>query len=149
MYYNEKNSLIVEDIELLVGPNCTIEGLKTAIKKKLELGENAADFLLFYWEMCLNDNYSNETKLVDLGSGHAIDLSMEYPTATLKDVFKPQHPVMISSDETRRIIHPKSGMRASYFFTPTLVKNFETELTLTSKVRLPFTCLPTYCSVLL
>ena len=139
----KKNYIIVEHIELRVGPNCTIEGLKTAIKKKLELGEDAADFLLFYWEMCLNDNYSKETKLVDLGSGHAIDLSMEYPTATLRDVTKPQHSVMISSDVTRRIIHPTRGMRASYFFTPTHVKNFETELTLTSKVRLPFTYLPT------
>ena len=79
---------------------------------------------------------------MDLGiDPPSFDFSMEYPTATLRDVVKPQNPVMISSDIPRRIIHPKRGMRAGLFFTPIHVKDFETELTLTSKVKLPFTYL--------
>ena len=102
-----KNSfIIVEPIELRVGPKCTIEGLKTAIKKKLELGEDAADFFLFYWELCLDDHHSKETKLVDLG--HPVDiLSMEYPTAgKTSDKLLPPVPVFIKSDEVRKIVVP-------------------------------------------
>ena len=105
------------------------------------LGQDAANFFLFNWEVRLDDHYTKETKLVDLGIGPTFDFSMEYPTATLRDVVKPQNPVMISSDVTRRIIHPTRGMRAGLLFTPTHTKDLERELTLTSKVRLPFTYL--------
>ena len=102
------------------------------------MGQDAANFFLFYCELRLDDHYTKETKLVDLGIGPTFDFSMEYPTATLRDVVKPQNPVMISSDIPRLIIHPPRGMRAGSFFTPTHI-NTETEFTLTSKVRLPFT----------
>ena len=135
-------SSIVESINLQVGSDCTIETLTLAIKNKLGLREDAADFFLFYWEVCLNDHYTKETKLVDLGiDPPSFDFSMEYPTATLRDVVKPQNPVMISSDIPRRIIHPKRGMRAGLFFTPDHIKDIERELTLTSKVSLLFTYL--------
>jgi hypothetical protein len=104
------------------------------------LGLTPADFFLFHWEVRLDD-LSKETKLVDLGIGPTFDLSMEYPTATLNDIIKPQLPVKISSDMTRLIIHPKSGMRAGLFFTPDHIKDIERELTLTSKVSLLFTYL--------
>ena len=97
-----------------------------------------ADFFLSNWEVRLDDHYSKETKLVDLGIGPPFDFSIEYPTATLRDVVKPQHPVKISSDITRLIIHKT---KAGLFFTPTHVKDVERELILTSKVRLPFTYL--------
>ena len=127
-------SSIVESINLQVGSDCTIEELKDAIKR--ELGLTPADFFLSNWEVRLDDHYSKETKLVDLGIGPPFDFSIEYPTATLRDVVKPQHPVKISSDITRLIIHKT---KAGLFFTPTHVKDVERELTLTSKVRLPFT----------
>jgi len=105
-----------EPIELRVRDDCTIEGLKTAIKKKLELGEDAADFLLFYWELCLDDHHSKETKLVDLG--HPIDnLLMEYPAAgKLSDIINKPDLVKISSDKPRKIIKPKPGRTAEEFY---------------------------------
>jgi hypothetical protein len=107
---------ILEPIELRVRDDCTIEGLKTAIKKKLELGEDAADFLLFYWELCLDDHHSKETKLVELG--HPIDtLLMEYPTAgRFSDGINKPDPVKISSDKPRKIIQPKPARTAEEFY---------------------------------
>ena len=132
----KKNYIIVEHIKLRVGPNCTIEGLKTAIKKKLELGENAADFLLFYWEMCLNDNYSKETKLVDLGFGHTIDLSMEYPTAgKISDKLNPPVPVIIKSDEVRKIVLPhKLGRSPGKYWDDCEINSTERRIQLSSIV---------------
>ena len=131
-------SSIAESINLQVGSDCTIEELKDTIKDELGLGQDAANFFLFNWEVRLDDHYTKETKLVDLGIGPTFDFSMEYPTATLRDVVKPQNPVMISSDIPRLIIHPKRGMKAGLLFTTAHI-NSETEFTLTSKVRLPFT----------
>ena len=101
----------------------------------MALGQDAADFFLSNWEVRLDDHHSKETKLVDLGIGPTFDFSIEYPTATLRDVVKPQNPVMISSDITRRIIHI---MKDGLFSDLTHIKDVERELTLTSKVRLPF-----------
>ena len=108
--------LIVESIDLGLGSNCTIEGLKTAIKKNLGLGEDASNFFLFYWELCLDDHNSKETKLVDLG--HPIDnLLMEYPTAgRFSDGINKPDLVKISSDKPRKIIKPKPARTAEKFY---------------------------------
>ena len=136
MYYNEKNYIILEPIKLRVGPKCTIEGLKTAIKKELKLGEDAADFLLFYWEICLNDNYSKETKLVDLG--HPIDnLFIEYPTAgRFSDGINKPDLVKISSDKPRKMIQPKPARTAKEFYWVEKIDNNAFNYQLTSCVSM-------------
>ena len=91
---------------------------------------------LFCDETDLN-GYEAKTKLADLEltDDGFIDISVVYPTAALRDITNPQHPVKISSDQTRRIILPIRGKRAGSNFTYR-VCNDETELALTSKVRL-------------
>ena len=106
-------SSIAESINLQVGSDCTIEELKDAIKDELGLGQDAANFFLFYCELRLDDHYTKETKLVDLGIGPTFDFSMEYPTAGAgRDVFDPPGPVIISSDQIRRIILPQRGIHS-------------------------------------
>jgi len=100
------NDLLKKSIEFRVSLNCTIERLKTATKKELGLREDAADFFLFYGAMCLND-HPKETKLVDLEFDHTFELYMEYPTAgKISDKFVPSDPVVIKSDEVRKIVVP-------------------------------------------
>ena len=119
-----------------MGPNCTIEGLKTAIKKKLGLGEDAADFLLFYpWEVCLDDLHSKETKLVDLG--YSVDmLSMQYPTAgKISDKLFPPVPVIIKSDEVRKIVLPhKLGRSPGKYWDDCEINSTERGIQLSSIV---------------
>ena len=98
------------------------------------MGEDAADFLLFYpWEECLDD--SKETKLVDLG--HPVDiLSMEYPTAgKISDKLFPPVPVIIKSDEVRKIVLPhKLGRSPGKYWDDCEINSTERRIQLSSIV---------------
>ena len=100
------------------------------------LNRGESKYHLFCDETDLN-GYEAETKLADLEltDDGFIDINVVYPTAALRDITNPQHPVKISSDQTRRIILPIRGKKARSNFTISHV-NDETELRLTSKVRL-------------
>ena len=127
---------IAESINLQVGSDCTIEELKDAIKNKLALGQDAADFFLSNWEVRLDDHYSKETKLVDLG--HPIDnLLMEYPTAGqfLDGINKPDL-VKISSDKPRKMIQPKPARTAKEFYWVEKIDNNAFNYQLTSFVSM-------------
>ena len=100
-------------LDLEVGKKCDIAGLRKAIRDELE---EDSDFSIFYYELCLDDLHSEETKLVDLG--HPVDqLEIDYPTAgQFSDgIIKPD-PVKISSDKPRKIIQAKPARTAGEFF---------------------------------
>ena len=116
-----------------VGKKCDIAGLRKAIRDELE---EDSDFSIFYYELCLDDLHSEETKLVDLG--HPVDqLEIDYPTAgQFSDgIIKPD-PVKISSDKPRKIIQAKPARTAGEFFWNEEIDGNAFKYQLTSSVSL-------------
>ena len=132
-FYCKHKISLISDETLELSPGCNLAGLRVAING---LNHGTSGCHLFCDETDLN-GYEDHTKLADLEltDDGIIYINVVYPTATLRDITNPQHPVKISSDQTRRIILPKRGKRAGSNFTMYHV-NDETELILTSKVRL-------------
>ena len=120
-------------IELEVSKKCDIAGLRKAIRDELE---EDSKFSIFYWELCLDEHHSEETKLVDLG--HPVDeLSIEYPTAgRFSDGINKPDKVKISSDKPRKIIQPKPARTAEEFYCVEEIDGNAFNYQLTSSVSL-------------
>ena len=116
-----------------VSKKCDIAGLRKAIRDELE---EDSDFSLFYWELCLDDLHSEETKLVDLG--HPVDqLLIEYPTAgRFSDGINKPDKVKIASDKSRKIIQPKPARTAEEFYCVEEIDGNAFNYQLTSSVSL-------------
>ena len=98
--------LISDEILGDLSPDCDIAGLREAIN---DLGHGTSEYHLFSDETNLDD-LPDDTKLADHGFN---DIIVEYPTAGAgRDVFDPPHPVIISSDQIRRIILPQRGIHS-------------------------------------